>query len=41
MADRQTIHVHDLQAAGAEFPGAKTRGIALGVRTVLVHTVTP
>jgi signal transduction histidine kinase len=34
--DRQTIHVHDLQAAEAEFPGAKTRGIALGVRTVLV-----
>ena len=33
--DRQTIHVHDLQAAEAEFPGAKTRGIALGVRTVL------
>jgi GAF domain-containing protein len=34
--DRQTIHVHDLQAAEAEFLGAKTRGIALGVRTVLV-----
>src|SRR5919109_792702 len=34
--DRQTIHVHDLQTAEAEFPGAKTRGIALGVRTVLV-----
>ncbi|HYY71961.1 MAG TPA: GAF domain-containing protein, partial [Candidatus Bathyarchaeia archaeon] len=34
--NRQTIHVHDLQAAEAEFPGAKTRGIALGVRTVLV-----
>ena len=34
--DRQTVHVHDLQAAEAEFPGAKTRGIALGVRTVLV-----
>ena len=31
IADRQTIHVHDLQAAGAEFPGAKTRGIAMGV----------
>src|SRR5262249_28679497 len=29
----QTIHVHDLQAAAAEFPG--TRGIALGLRTVL------
>ena len=35
IADRQTIHVHDLQAAGAEFPGAKTRGIAMGLRTVL------
>ena len=35
MADRQTIHVHDLRAAEAEFPGAKTRGIAMGVRTVL------
>ena len=34
--DRQTIHVHDIQAAEAEFPGAKTRGIALGIRTVLV-----
>jgi GAF domain-containing protein len=33
--DRKTIHVHDLQAAVAEFPAAKTRGIALGVRTVL------
>ena len=33
--DRQTIHVHDLRAADAEFPGAKTRGIAMGVRTVL------
>jgi GAF domain-containing protein len=35
IADRQTIYVHDLQAAGAEFPGAKTRGIAMGLRTVL------
>jgi GAF domain-containing protein len=34
--DRQTIHVHDIQAAEEEFPGAKTRGIALGIRTVLV-----
>jgi two-component system, NtrC family, sensor kinase len=34
--DRQTIHVHDLQAAEAEFSGAKSRGIALGVRTLLV-----
>src|SRR5215831_7848572 len=35
IADRQTIHVHDLRAAETEFPGAKTRGIAVGVRTVL------
>jgi signal transduction histidine kinase len=35
IVDRKTIHVHDLQAAEAEFPGAKTRGIALGVRTLL------
>ena len=35
IADRQTIHVPDLQAAEAEFPGAKTRGIAMGLRTVL------
>src|SRR5215510_15114016 len=35
IADRQTIHVHDLRAAETEFPGAKTRGIAMGVRTVL------
>ncbi|MDZ4342788.1 MAG: GAF domain-containing protein [Candidatus Binatia bacterium] len=33
--DRQTIHVPDLRAAVAEFPGAKTRGIAAGLRTVL------
>src|SRR5262247_3848376 len=33
IVDCQTIHVHDLQAAAAEFPG--TRGIALGLRTVL------
>ena len=33
--DQQTIHVHDLRAADAEFPDAKTRGIAMGVRTVL------
>ena len=32
--DRQTIHVHDLQAAAAEFPRA--RGTALGFRTILV-----
>src|SRR5215813_6750917 len=35
IADRQTINVHDLRAAETEFPGAKTRGIAVGVRTVL------
>src|SRR5262249_18693739 len=35
IADRQTIHVHDLQAAEVEFSGAKTRGIAMGLRTVL------
>src|SRR5262249_36782140 len=35
IADRQTIHVHDLRAAETEFLGAKTRGIAVGVRTVL------
>src|SRR5207344_1162955 len=35
IADRQTIHVPDLQTAEAEFPGAKTRGIAMGLRTVL------
>jgi signal transduction histidine kinase len=34
--DRQTIHVHDLRAAEAEFPRAKIRGIAVGVRTALV-----
>ena len=30
--DRQTIHVHDLRAADTEFPDAKTRGIAMGLR---------
>jgi len=33
--DRQTIHVHDLVDAQSDFPGAKTRGIAMGVRTAL------
>src|SRR5262249_54650408 len=33
IVDRQTIHVHDLRAAAAEFPS--THGIALGLRTVL------
>ena len=35
IVDRETIHVHDLRAAEAEFPGSKTRGIAMGLRTVL------
>jgi GAF domain-containing protein len=35
MTDRQTIHVHDLRAAVAEYPGATTLGIAMGLRTVL------
>src|SRR5262249_43138063 len=30
-----TIHIHDLRAADAEFPEAKARGIAMGLRTVL------
>ncbi len=28
--DRETVHVHDLAAAAAEFPLAKTRGISMG-----------
>ena len=32
---RQTIHIHDLAASVAEFPGAKTRGVAMGVRSAL------
>src|SRR4030095_8049665 len=35
IADRQTIHVPDLQTAEAKFPGATTSGSAMGVRTVL------
>jgi GAF domain-containing protein len=35
VVDRQTIHVHNLPAAEAEFPLAKNRGIASGLRTVL------
>jgi two-component system NtrC family sensor kinase len=31
----RTFHVHDLRDAEAEFPGARERGIALGVRTAL------
>ena len=34
--DRQTIHIHDLVAAQAEFPRAKNLGVAMGVRTALV-----
>lgn len=37
--DRRTIHVRDLQAAEAEFPVSKTRGIASEMRTVLVTPV--
>src|SRR5499433_2403597 len=33
--DQQTIHVHDLQAAEADFPLSRSRGIAAGLRTVL------
>ena len=31
----RTLHVHDLTAAEEQFPGARERGIALGVRTAL------
>ena len=31
----RTLHVHDLRDAEAEFPGARERGIAVGVRTAL------
>ena len=34
--DRETIHVHDLAAAESDFPVAKSRGVAMGVRTALV-----
>ena len=33
--DRQTIHVHDLAAAGDDFPDTSARGIQRGVRTLL------
>ena len=33
--DRKTIHVPDLRAAANEYPGARTRGLAVGVRTAL------
>jgi GAF domain-containing protein len=36
ISDRQTVHVRDLSAAEADFPGAKGRGMAIGIRTTLV-----
>jgi GAF domain-containing protein len=33
--EARTLHVDDLMAAEAEFPGARERGISLGVRTAL------
>jgi GAF domain-containing protein len=33
--DRQTIHIHDLATAEADFPEATTRGVPRGVRTML------
>jgi GAF domain-containing protein len=36
IADRKTIHIHDLRAAEKDFSRAKTAGIARGVRTTLV-----
>ena len=35
MQEARTLHVRDLRDAEAEFPGAKERGIAIGVRTAL------
>ena len=35
VVDRETVHVHDLRAAASEYPGARTRGLAVGVRTAL------
>ena len=35
VVDQKTIHVHDLQKAVKEFPGAQTRGLTVGVRTAL------
>jgi signal transduction histidine kinase len=35
VVERQPVHVHDLRAVADEFPMAKTRGIAQGVRTSL------
>jgi GAF domain-containing protein len=33
--DRKTIHVPDLEAAAEDYPGARSRGLAVGVRTAL------
>jgi hypothetical protein len=33
--DRETVHVNDLVAAASDYPGARTRGLAVGVRTAL------
>ncbi|MDH3444321.1 MAG: GAF domain-containing protein, partial [Deltaproteobacteria bacterium] len=33
--DGRTLHIHDLVAAESEFPSARERGIAMGVRTAL------
>src|SRR5215510_5960123 len=33
--EARTLHVHDLGDAEAEFPGARKRGLAVGVRTAL------
>jgi GAF domain-containing protein len=33
--EARTLHVHDLMAAEAEFPGARGGGVAVGVRTTL------
>jgi GAF domain-containing protein len=35
VVERQTIHVHDMVAAQAEFPRAQTRGVLTGTRTTL------
>ncbi|HET9881630.1 MAG TPA: GAF domain-containing protein, partial [Candidatus Binatia bacterium] len=34
--NRETVHVHDLRASSADFVGARTRSLALGVRTTVV-----
>jgi hypothetical protein len=35
--DRETVHVHDLAVAEAEFPDARTGGLKWGVRTPWRH----